>query len=347
MDRSDVEPVDRTPDRDRARPGGRWRRLALIAGLTATGLLVALELILRLIVGLGDPPLWVAHETIEYLPAPSHEFRRFGNRVAYNAYSMRSSRFPRQKQDPNELRVICFGDSVLNGGGLTDQSELATERIELQLATRFRRPVVVGNVSAGSWGPANMLAYAETFGFFDADVVIIVLSSHDHVDVPTFEPVVGVRPGFPAKRPILALQELFGRYLVRSIKGRDIEDPTEVQIDPEAAGQSLSALGRLIRLAQAHRARVIVALYPGPQEVIGQPLAGYEAILTLTRQMSVASVQMIESFGATLAMDVNPYRDHFHPNATGQRLLADALFAAVAHLMAPAGQPVADAAGGR
>lgn len=40
------------------------------------------------------------------------------------------------------------------------------------------------------------------YGRFDVDMVILVLSSRDAADAPTFEPGVGVNPGFRGRKPM-------------------------------------------------------------------------------------------------------------------------------------------------
>jgi hypothetical protein len=179
----------------------------VLLGAVLVGLFLAAESFCRFYLGLGDPPLSMADPRIEYLFKPNQNCRRFGNTIRYNAWSMRSDDFPARKADPNEYRVMVFGDSVVNGGALTDQSKLATMILQERLRADLKRPVIVGNISAGSWGPPNMLAYAQKFGLFDADVVVVVLSSHDYADVPTFTPVVGVDPSFPEHRPWCATWE--------------------------------------------------------------------------------------------------------------------------------------------
>ena len=127
--------------------------------VTIAGMGLGGEIVARLL-GLGDPPLVVRHPTIDYLFAPSRCYKRFGNDICYNKWSMRSipaDRFP----------LLMLGDSVLNGGSLTDQSELASELI------RSKRGITVGNVSAGSWGPSNLLAYTNEFGWFGARLIIM------------------------------------------------------------------------------------------------------------------------------------------------------------------------------
>src|SRR5206468_1208991 len=149
---------------------------------------------------------------------PDQDCRRLGHRIKYNHYSMRSDDFPEHKTDRNELRALVVGDSVINGGVPTDQSELATEILKRRLAEDLKRPVVVGNISASSWGPPNELAYLKRYGLFDADVLVIVVSSHDYVDVPTFVPVVDVDRSFPGHKPVSALWEGIDRYWLQRFR---------------------------------------------------------------------------------------------------------------------------------
>jgi hypothetical protein len=74
-------------------------------------LVAAGEWFARVQLGLGNPPLSVAHPTIEYLFKPNQDVRRFDNRVRINAYGMRSEDFPASKPQ-DEFRVLVFGDSV-------------------------------------------------------------------------------------------------------------------------------------------------------------------------------------------------------------------------------------------
>src|SRR5690348_14331043 len=79
----EAEPAAAPPHRRR----GRWfARLALAMIL----LLVVGELFARFYLGLGDPPLMQSDPEIEYLFKPDQDCRRFGKRIHYNHYSMRS-----------------------------------------------------------------------------------------------------------------------------------------------------------------------------------------------------------------------------------------------------------------
>ena len=301
---------------------GRRITWLLIAGALPTSL-VATELFCRLYLGLGEPPLSIADPQIEYLFAPNQHLRRFGNHVDYNAWSMRSDDFPAQKGQANELRVMVFGDSVINGGAVTDQRDTATSILQRQLGAILRRPVVVGNISAGSWGPPNMLAYAQRFGLFQADVVVIVLSSRDYADAPTFEPTVGVHPDFPDHRPWCATWEAATRYLPRYLPNLSASPANPAQQPPSQKDidAALGALGQLIRLARASGATVLLAQHLEHAELPpAHPKQGHDAIAKVAREAGVQPFD-IEGTGPSSAF----YCDEIHPNRAGQALIADRL----------------------
>ncbi|MBE9175482.1 hypothetical protein IQ225_09545, partial [Synechocystis salina LEGE 06155] len=100
---------------------------------------------------------------------PNQDVMRFGNSFRTNSYGMRSEELPKQKND-SELRVLVFGDSVINGGNLTDQSDLATEIVKSKI--NQSKEFSIANISAGSWGPGNWLAYVKEYGFFNANKLI-------------------------------------------------------------------------------------------------------------------------------------------------------------------------------
>lgn len=290
--------------------------------------LVAGELVARFVLGLGDPPLYVADPDVEYLYRPSSEYRRFGRRVAYNAWSMRSEAFPKHKTDPTEFRVLVLGDSVINGGSLTDQADLATERLRRSLTAELGRPVIVGNASAGSWGPPNLLAYVRKFGLFDTDVVAIVVSAGDATDVPTGEQVVGIDPDFPDHRPALALWEGLTRYAPRYLPWRRSVRSRAAPDDAEQ--RSLEALRELIRLGRAGGARVLLVLHWQRVEAqLGREEPAHQLFRAVARQAGAELVEPGPAFHDAIARGTDPYRDHLHPNELGQQLLAEAMLRAI------------------
>ena len=172
----------------------------------ALGVLAAGELVARSWLGLGEPPLSLNDPGIGYLFQPDQNCHRFHHLVHYNSWSMRSDDFPLHKADRREVRVMVVGDSVINGGALTDQKELGTSLLQQDLASRLGRPVVVGNISAGGWGPLNEWPYLREFGTFDADDLVLVESSHDAFSSFQDKPVAGVDPAFPDHRPCVSVR---------------------------------------------------------------------------------------------------------------------------------------------
>lgn len=312
------------------------RRRAAYLGLACLVLLIVGELAARFALGLGDPPLSVEHGQIEYMFAPDQDCNRFGNRIHINAYGMRSEDFPKTKPDPNEYRVMVLGDSVTNGGNLTDQAELATTLLQDELAKTLGRPVVVGNISAGSWGPANLLAYVQTYGLFEADLILIVISSHDAADTPTFQPLSP--DTHPTQAPISALWEGITRYLPRYLptpgsspapgsapEANPNAGPTATDPPTPADPQALDAFRELLTLAQQTGARVAVIQHWTREELTtNQPEPGHAELAQIAADLSIPTYQTADTFRqapdpATL------YRDNIHPNTQGQEALLETL----------------------
>lgn len=291
-------------------------------------LVVGLELFARFVLGLGDPPLLMPDERIEYLARPSRSYKRFGNRIAYNRWSMRCDDFPQRKTTPDELRILVMGDSVVNGGARVDQSQVCTALLQRALHQRTRRPVVIANISCGSWGPPNLLAYVERFGLFDADIAIIVLSSHDAADVPTFAPFGA---DAPVRRPALALQEVAQRIGPRIVNvlgraSRAAAEPDEP--NPAHVAWSLAALRDLIGRCRAAGTGVIVCQHRERGE-LDNPHSGFHAIAQVAGELKVPRMDFGPAFARAIQAGQQPYLDHIHPSATGHGIMADEMMQAI------------------
>ncbi|MEM0914422.1 MAG: SGNH/GDSL hydrolase family protein [Planctomycetota bacterium] len=305
-----------------------WARLAIAAiGVIAVGLLAA-EIGLRVVFGMGTPPLSMTHPTIEYMFQPNQDVHRFGNRQKYNAFGMRSDDFDAARRDPQELRVLVVGDSVINGGNLTDQSELATELLQTRLREELGRPVIVGNVSAGSWGPMNAAAYLAEFGWFDADAVVMVWAGHDAWDVATFKPLS--RLTHPSDPPASALVEAVERVpRVWSIMVGAKPEPTQLSELPEKAPPSEASADAVIEMIEGARAREtpIGLLLHRKRHKLGasEPVEGEPWFRRLAGDRGMPIIELAPRFAAQIDAGASPYRDAIHPSALGQRLLAEAM----------------------
>lgn len=171
------------------------------------------EALLRVKWGFCDTVLMKASDKYEYIAVPNQNRMRFGNHIFYNSLSMRS---PEVKK--GSIKILGLGDSVINGGVLTDQDSLATTILSNRLSDALSQEVEVLNISAGSWGPDNCNAYLDENGCFDAMAMLLVVSSHDAHDNMDFKPIVGVSPSFPKEQYSLAIVELFDRYLLPRIR---------------------------------------------------------------------------------------------------------------------------------
>jgi len=307
-----------------------------------TVLLIALafvfsELFCRFVLGLGDPPLYQADATMEYLLQPSRTYWRFHHRFAVNRYSMRADDFPPQKSSPNELRVLIIGDSIVYGGVRVDQQDIDTEILKRNLWLQLRRPVVVGNASAKSWGPPNELAYLERYGPLGADVVVLELSSHDYADAPTFVPVVGVSAEYPEKKPRLALADLFQTYVLPRYfhlgltpAGIDRTLINTAQSEQDIA-ECREAERDFFRFARAHHAKVALVQHLSLLELTGNYQVGYSANQQVAREENVPYVDDAEELRTELKSGQSPFfpKDSLHLNRLGQEALARSLQHAV------------------
>ena len=297
--------------------------------MTAVVAIVSGEIFARYYLGLGTPPLSITHPIIEYMFKPNQDVMRFGNHLIFNQYGMRTVPFDARKADNDEFRIMVFGDSVLNGGNQTDHAALATTLIQERL--KERQKVVVGNISAGSWGPGNWLAYANEYGFFDADIVVLVISSHDYADNPTFE--VLNENTHPTKNPVSAILEGITRYLPRYLPQFDASgavsesDRFEKKPSKEEVLKGIRDLKNLLELARKSSAYVMVLQHWEKSELeIGVPKDGYQQIQRVCESTGVSCISLEPYFSQAIKNGDNPYRDNIHPNQMGQKLIADAFF---------------------
>jgi lysophospholipase L1-like esterase len=185
------------------------KKRVLYSLIAMVSMIAITEILLRLIWGFGDMVLFREDKHFEYITEPNQVRFRFGNRIAYNEHSMRSN--PLLGSDT--CIVLGFGDSVLNGGTLTDQDNLATSIAERELNKKMR----ILNISSASWGPDNCAAYLKQVGDFKAKMIFLMVSSHDAYDNMTFERTVGHHGSYPDRQYAAATYELVARYVIPRI----------------------------------------------------------------------------------------------------------------------------------
>ena len=287
------------------------KRLKIVIFALIVFLFLVFELILRFYWGFCDSPLCLSSKNYEYIYAPDQHRYRFRNHIDYNKFSMRSNEINSSKK-----HVLGLGDSVINGGTPTDQSELATTLVTNETG------IQILNISAGSWGPDNCAAYLKEKGLFNAKAIILVVSSHDAHDNMDFTPTVGIHPSYPSKQYKLASWEFLDRYIIPKMLGEFMSK----QIDPDqAVVMGIHKSGKIFNpgfeqlrnLADSAGIPLLVYLHPEQGELkVGKYNEQGDEIIKWARSNKVS---------LTLGLSVeklNAYRDDIHLNAVGQRNLA-------------------------
>lgn len=322
-------------------------------GLLVLGLGLALGLVLevglRWVLGLGTPPLYVADATMGYRLAPNQRLRRFGNRIEINAYSLRNGPIT-PLPAPETLRVLLLGDSIVNGGWWTDQSQTLSVRLgrDLQqdwpafsqdsapISQQTQPQFEILNASANSWGPRNELAYVEWFGLFGSQALVLVLNTDDLFGAVPSSLKVGHDRNYPDRRPPSALWELYRRYL-RPLP----PDPHLRNLPPETGdlvAKNLAAVAEIHTITQNSQIPLLLALTPLKRELAcqnGPRPYEQEARDRLQHWATQAAVPYLDLLPA-FNQDPNPlhlYRDHIHLSPLGDRHLSHTLAQALIPLL--------------
>lgn len=315
----------------------QWRWI----GGGACGFVVLVELGLRWGFGLGNPVLSMADEATGYRFQPNQRVVRFGNEVIYNAYSQRSGPVVLPKP-ADQLRILMTGDSVLNGGTPTDQAEIITEALQTRLDAAGINATVL-NASAGSWGIGNQWGYLRRFGTFDSDLLILQIGSHDLIQPTSEGDRVGVDFNYPEHKPLLALQEVWQRYLYPGMARRwgwpmtaEIPAPKDVNAQWQENRTQLRAIAEW-----SHRQNLPmwVLFVPYRVEVIPTPLEPLyrREFLDFLTEENIPVVDLHQHWQELPLSEVEGYyRDSVHLTPAGNEAVAIALQTAIKQQFLPA-----------
>ena len=298
-----------------------------VAICTIVLVVVLSELFARLYLGLGDPPISIRDADVDYMFAPNQQCRRFGNKIQYNNLSMRCG-FDVHASD-GQSRIYVVGDSVINGGVLTDQSDLATSMLQENLKSTSGNWQVC-NVSAGSWGPGNYAAYFRKYHecVRSTDVLVVEVNSHDlWEDDPSQKGGcdVGKDIALPDHKPWCALWDGFHRYflpLMRQFCGK-AQINTKVDVpkwqndaENEGAKYNLSMLEEVFALPCSRKALLIYRSRKEAEECVES--VGERAFRECAEKNGIHIIMPI------LNAETD-YRDKIHPTVSGQKKIADSI----------------------
>lgn len=297
-------------DRPRTSWVRRWRWP--LFGLAA---LLALELVLRVGYGFCDAVLVRVDPHYEYIAQALQDRHRFGHHIVYNSLSMRS-----EEPDSNAIIILGCGDSVINGGSLTDNDSLATTILGDRLTKAMGRKVQVLNISAGSWGPDNCAAYLANTHLPEPDLLLLVTSSHDAHDIMSFKNVVGVRKHFPAEQYTSAIIELIDRYVVPRFWKPALAPDEELGIDK--GGTAFNPGFEALRHYAVQRGiPFLIYLHAERVEIkAGTYNAQGQEIIRFAEENDIALIKDLEH-GAS----ADELRDNIHADEAGQRRMAEIL----------------------
>ena len=293
----------------------------LIILASVTGLAVIAEIGLRITMGLGNPPLYVADEEIGYLLVPNQKLRRSGNSIQTNQYSMRSQEIEAKPEDGT--RILMLGDSVVNGSWWTDQ----TDTLSSLLANKLNdSDVEVLNASANSWGPRNQLAYLKRYGLFNADALVLIINTDDLFAIEPTSLAVGKSYSYPDRAPVSALVEFYQLYIAPPKSIPELEQLKQAKDDH--LSKNLAAIEEIKAMADAADTEFILALTPLLREFEeGSTDKEIEARQRLQQFVTAENINYLNflEIWADFPQPEFLYRDRIHPSPQGNSKIVEAI----------------------
>ena len=268
--------------------------------------------------GFGQAPLVVLDDNVEYYLKANMSYQRFGNEITVNRYSMRSVDFDRNEKKPF---YAVIGDSVVYGQHTLDQTQTLAFLLNKKLKQELRdESVVVGSISASSWGPENMLAFYEKFGPFVGNTVFLVLSSHDRSDIPFM--TRRLTP-YRVVKPLTALHDF-----VRSV-GERVEDKLrgDVVDIPFKKRLSLSkaSLDSLMEPLKRDYARVVLVFHATKKEAISGTSNGEVYYRSMAKKHNVEFFSTMNLYQDLYEQGSKPHSDNIHLTWQGNKQLSEKL----------------------
>ena len=282
-------------------------------------LIIVVELILRFYFGFCDTVLLIEDTNYEYIAQANQSRYRFRNQINYNSLSMRSSAL-----DSSAIKILGFGDSVINGGVQTDHNSLATSILSDTLSKINQRNIQFLNISAGSWGPDNCFAYLKKHGNFNAKAIFLFVNSHDAYDNIKFEKIVGINKSFPNSQYSFALVELFDRYffpiLLKQLKGKENVSDDQLGINKKTTTTVFnSGFKSFLDYSKTNNIPLTIYLHADRNELNTKEYnkQGLE-IIAFAKKNHIQIILDLEE-----DLNSSEFRDQIHLNDEGQRKMAE------------------------
>jgi hypothetical protein len=295
------------------------KKKIIIGIVIVTILTTSIEIYLRYYWGFCDTVLTQESDKYEYVAQANQNRFRFRKHVNYNEHSMRS----KPVKETDKIRILGFGDSVLNGGVQTEQDSLATSIIENTLTQEHEKNIRCLNISYGSWGPDNCYAYIKEKGDFDAALIFLVVNSHDAHDNMDFKKIVNVHRSFPSKQYKSAIYELIDRYVIpRILWKKDMEDHI-------VKGNVFNpGFLSFYNYTQERKIPFFIYLHPDKKEIQERKYDEQgDKIIEFCAQNNILLLKGLEYVNESC------FRDGIHLNEHGQGILANVLLPEIKRLL--------------
>ena len=284
--------------------------------------LVALEIAGRL-AGLHKPLLYLRTD-YGYRVEPSQDLRILGKSVYYNQQGLRAPEI-NLVATGGTVRILCVGDSITNGGTVTDQAFTYPYVLgELLKETGIEAETLNG--SANGWALENEAGWLKAHGIFNSNFVVLQVATHDLFQRQAKSELVDLNPSFPSRAPRLAIETLVRKIVLPRLGiGPDTRDPgyapgvyTELDVE-----RSLRALDQIRKLVGDAGGTLLVIPIEQPRRFEPVDELTLEAKARLRMWAAQSNVPVIET---ARAMEEDGgerlFRDPMHPNEKGNRTIA-------------------------
>jgi hypothetical protein len=150
----------------------RKKTIAAIVLLLTLASGTATELLLRRLMGLGNPVIYDSNPLYGYRPLPNRQYKRFqGAEIRFNNLGLRAE--TDFDPDPSD-KILFLGDSVTYGGSRVGNRDLFSH-----LAVEGLGNFKSGNAGVNAWGVENIHGLVVEHGFRPARISVTVLAEED------------------------------------------------------------------------------------------------------------------------------------------------------------------------
>jgi len=333
--------------RNGRRGAGRSRRtvaavfvFALIFALAASELVLQLTdaapevaLISRGRFQLSDNP------QLGYELKPYMEFADAGPNLAFIDFTGKSNRHGFRDRDhsfskpPGVFRIIVLGDSITQGYGVSNPSDIFTSVVETELIHRGFNVELLNFGVSGYNTQQEIALLSETGIQYQPDAVVLAycLNDDDGMDQGIMNALLELRGRSPDKIVVTNDPTLMKSALYRFIRFRALplvhinRQTADTEDEVERTSSLDSNLRTLATLARNHRFQVIVTVFPALENLDDYALtAEHGQLAVLSSELGFIHLDLLAPFRACSREGSIKY-SYYHPSALGHRCAGIAL----------------------